>query len=51
MEAQERQFERVANQFSERGEYAPLALFHPSEAVLDKGEAFYYELLSAFGLT
>ena len=51
VEAQERQFERVANQFSERGEYAPLDLFHPSEADLEKGKAFYYELLRAFGPT
>ena len=40
-EAQKRQFERVANQFSERDEYAPLDLFHPSEAALEKGDAFY----------
>lgn len=50
-EAQKKQFERVANQFSERGEYAPLDLFHPSEADLEKGKAFYYELLRAFGPT
>ena len=50
-EAQKRQFERVANQFSQRGEYAPLDLFHPSEADLEDGEAFYYELLRAFGPT
>jgi len=50
-EAQKRQFERVANQFSERGEYAPLDLFHPSEADLEKGKTFYYELLRAFGPT
>ena len=50
-EAQKRQFERVANQFSQRGEYAPLDLFHPNEADLEKGKAFYYELLRAFGPT
>lgn len=49
--AQQRQFERVANQFSQRGEYAPLDLFHPSEADLEKGKAFYYELLRAIGPT
>ena len=50
-EAQKRQFERVANQFSQRGEYAPLDLFHPSEADLEDGMAFYYEMLRAFGPT
>ena len=50
-EAQKKQFERVADQFSERGEYAPFDLFHPSEADLEKGKAFYYELLRAFGPT
>ena len=50
-EALKRQFERVANQFSQRGEYAPLDLFHPSEADLEKGKTFYYELLRAFGPT
>ena len=30
-EAQKRQLERVANQFSQRGEDAPLDLFHPRE--------------------
>ena len=50
-EAQKRQFERVANQFSQRGEYAPLDLFHPSEAALEKGDAFYYEMLRAIGPT
>ena len=39
------------DQFSERGEYAPLDLFHPSEADLEKGKTFYYELLRAFGPT
>ena len=50
-EAQKRQLERVANQFSQRGEYAPLDLFHPSEADLEKGKTFYYELLRTFGPT
>lgn len=50
-EAQKRQFERVANQFSQRGEYAPLDLFRPSEAALEKGDAFYYEMLRAIGPT
>ena len=50
-EAQKRQFEHVANQFSQRGEYAPLDLFHPSEADLEDGVAFYYEMLRAFGPT
>ena len=50
-EAQKRQFERVANQFSQRGEDAPLDLFHPSEADLEDGMAFYYEMLRTFGPT
>ena len=50
-EAQKRQLERVANQFSQHGEYAPLDLFHPSEADLEDGMAFYYEMLRAFGPT
>ena len=50
-EAQKRQLERVANQFSQRGEDAPLDLFHPSEADLEDGMAFYYEMLRAFGPT
>ena len=50
-EAQKRQLERVANQFSQRGEYTPLDLFHPSEADLEDGMAFYYEMLRAFGPT
>ena len=50
-EAQKKQFERVANQFSQRGEDAPLDLFHPSEADLEDGMAFYYEMLRAFGPT
>ena len=50
-EAQKKQFERVANQFSKHGEYAPLDLFHPSEADLEDGMAFYYEMLRAFGPT
>ena len=50
-EAQKRQLERVANQFSQRDEDAPLDLFHPSEADLEDGMAFYYEMLRAFGPT
>ncbi len=50
-EAQKRQLERVANQFSQRGEDTPLDLFHPSEADLEDGMAFYYEMLRAFGPT
>ena len=50
-EVQKRQLERVANQFSQRDEYAPLDLFHPSEADLEDGMAFYYEMLRAFGPT
>ena len=53
-EAQKRQFERVANEISERGETvkdAPLDLFCPSEAALEKGDAFYYEMLRAIGPT
>lgn len=50
-EAQKRQLERVANQFSQRSEDAPLDLFHPSEADLEDGMAFYYEMLRAFGPT
>ena len=41
----------MANQFSQRGENAPLDLFHPSEADLEKGKTFYYELLRTFGPT
>lgn len=47
-EAQKRQFERVANQFSQRGEYAPLDLFHPSEADLERGRLF---IMSCFVLS
>ena len=50
-EAQKRQLERVANQFSQCDEYAPIDLFHPSEADLEDGMAFYYEMLRAFGPT
>ena len=39
-EVQKRQLERVANQFSQRDEYAPLDLFHPSEADLKMGWLF-----------
>ncbi len=48
-EMQRKRLERVANEISERGEYAPLDLFHPSETDLEKGEAFYYEMLRAIG--
>ena len=48
---QQKRLERVANEISERGEYAPLDLFHPSEADLEKGDAFYYEMLRAIGPT
>ncbi|MBS6311789.1 MAG: hypothetical protein KH842_11360, partial [Firmicutes bacterium] len=50
-EVQQKRLERVANEISERGEYAPLDLFHPSEAALEKGDAFYYEMLRAIGPT
>ena len=53
-EAQKRQFERVANEISARSETVkdvPLDLFHPSEAALEKGDAFYYEMLRAIGPT
>ena len=50
-EVQQNRLERVANEISERGEYAPLDLFHPSEADLEKGDAFYYEMLRAIGPT
>ena len=50
-EMQRKRLERVANEISERGEYAPLDLFHPSEADLEKGDAFYYEMLRAVGPT
>jgi len=50
-EVQQKRLERVANEISERGEYAPLDLFHPSEADLEKGDAFYYEMLRAIGPT
>ena len=50
-EVQRKRLERVANEISERGEYAPLDLFHPSEADLEKGDAFYYEMLRAVGPT
>ena len=53
-EVQRKRLERVANEISGRGEtdeYAPLDLFHPSEADLEKGDAFYYEMLRAIGPT
>ena len=50
-EIQRKRLERVANQFSQRDEYAHLDLFHPSEADLEDGMAFYYEMLRAFGPT
>ena len=53
-EVQQKRLERVANEISERGEtdeYAPLDLFHPSEADLERGDAFYYEMLRAIGPT
>ncbi len=50
-EVQQKRLERVTNEISERGEYAPLDLFHPSEADLEKGDAFYYEMLRAVGPT
>ena len=50
-EVQRKRLERVANEISERGEYAPLDLFHPSEADLEKGDAFYYKMLRAVGPT
>ena len=46
--------ERVANEISARSETVkdvPLDLFHPSEAALEKGDAFYYEMLRAIGPT
>ena len=51
---QQKQLERVANDISGRGEtdeYAPLDLFHPSESDLERGDAFYYEMLRAVGPT
>lgn len=49
---QQKRLERVANDISGRGEtdeYAPLDLFHPSESDLERGDAFYYEMLRAVG--
>ncbi len=49
-----KRLERVANEISVHGKtdaYAPLDLFHPSEADLEKGDAFYYEMLRAVGPT
>ena len=49
-EIQRKRLERVANETSARSETvkdAPLDLFHPSEAALEKGDAFYYEMLRA----
>ena len=53
-EIQRERLERVANEISDRSETvkdAPLDLFHPSEAALEKGDAFYYEMLRAIGPT
>ena len=53
-EIQRKRLERVANEISERSETvkdAPLDLFHPSDAALEKGDAFYYEMLRAIGPT
>lgn len=53
-EIQRKRLERVANEISARSETvkdAPLDLFHPSEAALEKGDAFYYEMLRAIGPT
>ena len=46
-EIQRKRLERVANEISARSETVkdvPLDLFHPSEAALEKGDAFYYEM-------
>ena len=51
---QRKRLERVANEISARSEtvkHAPLDLFHPSEAALEKGDAFYYEMLRVIGPT
>ena len=53
-EIQRKRLERVANEISARSETVkdvPLDLFHPSEAALEKGDAFYYEMLRAIGPT
>ena len=53
-EIRRERLERVANEISERSETvkdASLDLFHPSEAALEKGDAFYYEMLRAIGPT
>ena len=53
-EIRRKRLERVANEISARSEtvkHAPLDLFHPSEADLEKGKTFYYELLRTFGPT
>lgn len=53
-EIQRERLERVANEISARSETVkdvPLDLFHPSEAALEKGDAFYYEMLRAIGPT
>lgn len=53
-EIQRERLERVANEISARSETVkdvPLDLFHPSEATLEKGDAFYYEMLRAIGPT
>ena len=53
-EIQRERLERVANEISARSETVkdvPLDLFHPSEAALENGDAFYYEMLRAIGPT
>ena len=53
-EIRRKRLERVANEISARSEtvkHAPLDLFRPSEAALEKGDAFYYEMLRAIGPT
>lgn len=53
-EIQRKRLERVANEISARSETVkdvPPDLFHPSEAALEKGDAFYYEMLRAIGPT
>lgn len=53
-EIQRKRLERVANEISARSETVkdvPLDLFHPSEAALEKGDAFYYGMLHAIGPT
>ena len=52
-EIQRKRLERVANEISARSETVkdvPLDLFHPSEAALEKGDAFYYEMSQRLSL-